>query len=227
MIKEDPLNYLDVHVNNLDNSNRGRRTKYEYLNMIDEYSSRLGLPVNSYAKDVFNKCYNMYMARIYGVRLLSLASIYASIRIKGIPLTLNEFVDRLELDRDDRRRISRLSRKIYRAIGSYPSIIDVDTYISKICNDLNLPGEIYENALEIYRGIKPAIKTIGSSRSSIAYACIYLAFRVSGKPITYMELQEITNNNGIANVVRRILKHLSSRLDADNIDELVNRILSP
>jgi len=182
--------------------------------LINVFATKLNIP--QYVVDeALNICRKIRKSNLLrgSVRsnVIAATCIYIACRLCNVPRSLKEFTTALEISKKDitcwyKRIINELEMN-----ANYVSY-DVEQYIKRLCNVLNMKSTTVEKALEIYRAVKNTNITSGKNPAGIAAAVVYLVGLLSNDRRTMKEIASVANITEVT-----IRKRVREIMDALNI----------
>ncbi len=145
------------------------------MNDLDRFCSQLNLPNNLKESGaiIYRKMVYKNLIRGRSIEAMLAASLYAACRMKGIPKTLDDFVEYSSLTK---KELGRCYRLILRELNikniKVTSPID---FIPRFCADLKLSGKTQNRAAEILDLAQKYHITAGKAPTGLAAASLYIA----------------------------------------------------
>jgi transcription initiation factor TFIIB len=161
---------------------------------------------------LYRKAAKKNLIRGRNVKTVVSAMVYAACRSTGIPRTLDELSDVLEVSR---KEIGRTYRFIARELGLKLMPTSPQEYISRFCRELNLNSNVQSKAIAILNDA--ANKALISSRrpTGVAAASIYIASILCGERRTQREVADVVGVTEVTtrNTYKELVEKLGITID--------------
>ena len=181
------------------------------MNELDRFSSQLNLPTNikESAAITYRKMVNKNLIRGRSIEAMLAASLYTVCRIKGLPKTLDDFIEFSSITKKELGRCYRLILKELK-IKNIKVSSPID-FIPRFCADLSLSGRTQNRAAKIIQLAQRHYITAGKAPTGLAAASLYIAAIQTDERRTQKAIADIA---GITEAtVRTRYKELISRLN--------------
>jgi len=129
------------------------------------------------------------------IDMLLSASIYCSIRVHGVPRTIEEIVDASQTDKKKMLKSYRLiCREILPDFNLKIKRITPITYVSKFGQELNLSMKCINSAIKLVKNAKKnGFYFSGKDPKGIAAAALYICSKMCNENRTQKEISELSN----------------------------------
>jgi len=190
-----------------------RRSNGDVERLINVYAAKLSVPryIVDEAFKLYRKLRKMNVLR-GSVRssVVAAACLYTACRLHKFPRTIKEFTTTLGVSKRD---ISSWYRRIVNEVG-VRAAYDVEQYIKRICNVLNMRSTAVEKALEIYQAVRKTNVGSGKNPAGMAAAIVYLAGVLSDDRRTMKEIASVASVTEVTmrKRIREILDTLNMKI---------------
>ena len=165
------------------------RNLMQAMDFLARLSERLSAPpsVREQAAAIYRKALKRGVVKGRSIRLVVAASLYAALRISGLPWSLSEAAEACMAEKKD---VARCYRLIVRELGINIPRQAALTFISKIAEKTGVSKGTVEAAVEILRRAEERHATLGKDPRGLAAAALYVAARMNGEHATQTEIAE-------------------------------------
>lgn len=145
------------------------------MNELDRYCSQLNLPgsIKESAAIVYRKMAYKNLIRGRSIEAMLAASLFTTCRIKGLPKTLDDFIEFSSITKKELGRCYRLILKELK-IRNMRVSSPID-FIPRFCADLSLSGRTQNKAAKILQLAQKHYITVGKAPTGLAAASLYIA----------------------------------------------------
>ena len=149
------------------------RNLIQAMHEIHSLSDHLNLPslVEEKAALIYRRALNKGIIRGRSIKAMTVASLYAAVRITNTPRTLEEISSASSLEKSE---IARNYRVILRKLDIKPPVPNPIDYITKIGNRANIPAYLQVRAVEMLKEAKEKHILLGKDPRGLAGAALYL-----------------------------------------------------
>jgi len=140
--------------------------------------------------------------------VLAATAIYIACKKRGIPITLRDFLKSQLLKDIEKPRLIAFYKKF--AYRSKMHLGDVESYVTKIVDELKLDKSITNEALKILKKARRKRITEGKSPLGLAGAIVYMAARNKGEKITQRKIAQIAHVTEVT--IRNRYRELKNKL---------------
>ena len=167
--------------------------------LLHGMKTKLGIPDNvvENAAYIYRKIVSAKLTRGRTMTTLISASLYAACRINNIPRTLDDIANAGNVER---RTLSRDLRTIIKKLGLKLDQYDINSFITKISNNMNLKEKIKRDAFEILKRCEKEEITAGKHPVAQAAASLYISCIMNGVKISQKKFSE---ESGVSDVTIR------------------------
>ncbi len=167
--------------------------------LLHGMKTKLGIPNNvvENAAYIYRKIVSAKLTRGRTMTSLISASLYAACRENNIPRTLDDIA---KAGNVERRILSRDLRTIIKKLGLNLNQYDINSFITKISNNMNLKEKIKRDAFEILKRCEKEEITAGKHPVAQAAASLYISCIMNGVKISQKKFSE---ESGVSDVTIR------------------------
>jgi transcription initiation factor TFIIB len=167
--------------------------------LLHGMKTKLGIPDNvvENAAYIYRKTVSAKLTRGRTMATLVSASLYAACRINNIPRTLDDIA---KAGNVERRILSRDLRTIIKKLGLKLDQYDINSFITKISNNMNLKEKIKRDAFEILKRCEKEQITAGKHPVAQAAASLYISCIMNGEKISQ---KKFSVESGVSDVTIR------------------------
>ncbi len=186
------------------------RNLIQAFNELDRLSSQLGISRTTKETTalIYRKTLEKHLSRGRSIDAVISASIYAAIRMRGVPISLDEVAKRSKVTRKEVGKAYRILATELNLKIPPPNPV---AYVPRYTEELKLTGNCQRKTIELLGKAKKMGLTLGKDPKGLAAAALYLAAILVGERRTQREIAEVT---GVTEVtVRNRYKDLVSYLD--------------
>ena len=179
------------------------------LTSLHGMKTKLSVPDNvvENAAYIYRKAVSAGMTRGRTTSSLIAASLYAACREHGIPRTLNDVADAVNVEK---KILSRDLRMLIKKLDLNLNQYDTTSFISKLSNNLSLKEKIKRDAIDILERCKDQQITAGKHPVAQAAAALYIATLLNGQNLSQKRLAK---ESGISDVtIRNIVVSIKKTL---------------
>ena len=190
----------------LSSSERNTRSA---LMMLDGVKQKLGLTkaITEHITWIYRKASALGLVRGRGTNEIMAASIYVTCREFGIPRSLDEISDALNVTK---KSVSKYYRVLITLMDIKPEIANPVDCISKFCSLLNISEKTKRHTFVILQEAITNRIVSGSKPAAVCAGALYLACMVNDEHISQ---QEITKQTRVSSPsIRKISKILNAKL---------------
>jgi len=188
------------------------RNLVQALNELDRLGSQLGVPrgVKETSAVIYRKALEKNISRGRSIEALAGASLYAALRIRRVPRSLNEIARCSSISKKDLGKCYRVLLKSWDLKIPPASPID---FMVRYGTELHLSGKCQRRAAEILTKAKNEGITSGKDPKGLAGSAIYLAGILEGEHRTQRvvaetaHVTEVTIRNRYKELVRELNLH--------------------
>ena len=191
------------------------RNLYTAIPIFDRVQERLGIPDNVMkdAKRIYNYAVREKMTMGRSIESLISAAVFCSIRVSGIPLTMDEILEITSVPKKKCVKDYGLIRlEILPEFNFKVKHLTPDRYIDRFTEDLKLPMQCRNFAIRLLlKAINKGYNTSGKDPKGIAAAVIYAASQMCGDIRTQKEICDVTQVTQVTlrNRKREIANHVN------------------
>ncbi len=180
------------------------------LSEMNRISSSLTLPQNILETGAifYRKALKNGLTRGKSIQGFAAAALYMACRKSSIPRTLEEIS---RLTTVEKKKVARYYRSLVEELNEHVPLSYETNYISKLSNQLQLPGKVETIAASIIEAAKDLHLTCGRGTAGIAAAAIYIASLLTRKKRAQREIAKPANITEIT--VRHRYKEIMSKLE--------------
>lgn len=142
------------------------------------------------ACDIYRQAHNEDLIQGRSIETIAAGSLYAALRIRGLPWTVADIAD---VSNRDEQKIELGFRVLNTELGLEAQIVGVRDRIPRLAAEVEIPGRVQHDALELASLAEETGITNGRNPSGVAAACVYLAARDSGFDLTQSDLADLAN----------------------------------
>jgi len=179
---------------------------------LDRLSDKVSIPgpVKEKAAVIYRKALDKGLVRGRSIAAIAAASLYAACRITGTPRNLREISEASLVGRKD---VARCYRLLLRELDIHMPIADPMTFLSKIAERSDVPGQTRGLALKVLQQATERRVSAGKDPMGLAAAALYIATQLSGDKKTQ---KDIADAAGVTEVtVRNRYKTLKRQLNLE------------
>lgn len=153
-----------------DSSKRNYSTAF---NELDKLCSQLHITKSTkeQAALIYRKVRTSKLAKGCSINGMITACLYASCRIKGIPLSQEEFFEKGPIK--DLKELRMCYKRVIQLIPNVPTVT-ADNLVSKYCSKMELPQNVISVALKLIKASQEKGITVGKNPKGIAAAALYI-----------------------------------------------------
>jgi transcription initiation factor TFIIB len=179
------------------------------LSEISKYTNNLNLPRNvlETASFIYRKAVKGHLVRGRSIQGVSAAAIYVACRQCGVARTLEDIAQASPINK---KEIGQSYRFLVKKLDYFIKPVKPGQYITKLCNQLTMQGNVEEIAHKILFAASELRLTSGKGPTSIAAATSYIASVLTGERKTQREIAEIAQVTEVT--IRNRYKELVERL---------------
>jgi transcription initiation factor TFIIB len=179
---------------------------------LDRLSGRLNLSRQhrEEAATIYRMSVDRGLVRGRSIDSMVAASVYLMNQKLELARSLDNIVD---VTRCSRKEVSRAHKIIKAALGVRTAIPSPGIYVSRFCNELELPLIVEERSNEIISRAESLELTGGCSPMGVAAAAIYIASRLENQFRTQREIADVSNVTEVT--IRNRYKGLVLHLEID------------
>jgi len=179
------------------------------LSEISKISNNLNLPKNviETASVIYRKAVKERLIRGRTIQGVTSAAIYVACRQCGVARTLEDIS---QVSPINKKEVGRSYRFLVKELNYFIKPVKAGLYITKLCNQLTLQGNVEEIAHKILFAASELRLTSGRGPTGIAAAVSYIASILTGERKTQREIAEIAQVTEVT--IRNRYKELVERL---------------
>jgi transcription initiation factor TFIIB len=179
------------------------------LSEISKISNNLNLPKNviETASVIYRKAVKERLIRGRTIQGVTSAAIYVACRQCGVARTLEDIS---QVSPINKKEVGRSYRFLVKELNYFIKPVKAGLYITKLCNQLTLQGNVEEIAHKILFAASDLRLTSGRGPTGIAAAVSYIASILTGERKTQREIAEIAQVTEVT--IRNRYKELVERL---------------
>jgi len=180
------------------------------FNELDRMSSQLGISKTARETSaiIYRKTLEKHLSRGRSIDALVAASVYAAVRMRGIPITLDDLARRSKVSK---KEIGKAYRVLVTELNLKIPPPNPVAYIPRFMTELQLSGTCQRKAVEILGKAKQKGLTSGKDPKGLAAAAIYLAGILVGERRTQRQIASATSVTEVT--VRNRYKDLVQQLE--------------
>ena len=179
------------------------------LSEISKIANNLNLPKNvlETASIIYRKAVKESLIRGRSIQGVTTAAIYVACRQCGIARTLGDISQSSPVSK---KEVARSYRFLIKKLDYFIKPVEPGQFISKLCNQLTMQGNVEEIAHKILFAATELKLTSGRGPTGIAAAVSYIASILAGERKTQREIAEIAQVTEVT--IRNRYKELAERL---------------
>ena len=179
------------------------------LSEISKITNNLNLPRNvlETASVIYRKAVKGHLVRGRSIQGVSAAAIYVACRQCGVARTLEDIAQGSSINK---KEVGRNYRFLVNELDYFVKPVKPGQYISKLCNQLGMQGNVEEVAHKIIFEATELRLTSGRGATSIAAAVSYIASTLIGERKTQREIADVAQVTEVT--IRNRYKELVDRL---------------
>jgi len=179
------------------------------LSEISKISNNLNLPKNviETASVIYRKAVKERLIRGRTIQGVTSAAIYVACRQCGVARTLEDIS---QVSPINKKEVGRSYRFLVKELNYFIKPVKAGLYITKLCNQLTMQGNVEEIAHKILFAASELRLTSGRGPTGIAAAVSYIASILTGERKTQREIAEIAQVTEVT--IRNRYKELVERL---------------
>lgn len=185
------------------------------LRQLNRMASALSLPSNIVEETalLYRKILNKGLVKGRVIEEVLVATLYIICRKREIPRTLQELSEVAGSGASE-KAIGRTYRMLKRELDIEVPLPDPVEFVSRYGGELNLSGEVQEEAKRILESAKEKRIVSGKGPTGVAAAALYLAAKMKGEKRTQKEVSEAANVTEVT--IRNRYRELKENLDLEN-----------
>ena len=179
------------------------------LTLLDGVKQKLGLTSTTveHIAFIYRKASSLGLSRGRGTTEMMAASIYAACREQGIPRTMDEISDSLNVTK---KRVSKCYTVLVNQIGVKPELANPLDYLSKFCSVLGVSEKTKRNAFNIIKQANATRVLSGSNPAVVCAGALYMACIKNDEYLSQIKISEMSRVSPPS--IRKAFKTLNEQL---------------
>lgn len=171
--------------------NSYERNLLQALRELKRLSSQIEIHkgVRETATVIYSRALEIKLVRGRSIEVMAAASIYVAIRLRRVPLTLDEIAQNTRVNK---KELGRCYRLIIRELNILIPIVSSVDFISRFSEELKLTGKTQQCAIDILNRAKKLGIIAGRDPIGLAAAALYISSINQGERRTQREIAKIT-----------------------------------